>query len=243
MRRKSVLSDKSKVQQAVKHCSSVKKCLQYLGLRSAGGNYKQFYNWCNKHGIVPPKGDNIAALKNSIRNRQKSLTQILRRESDYSRSELKRRLIQEGLLKNECYECGCLPEWNGKPLSLQIDHINGVGNDNRLENLRILCPNCHTQTNTFAGRNLKQNKPNCFFCCNCSSLISKYSKKQLCRKCAAKIEGAKRRKERPPLDVLKAKVKNQGYCATGREYGVSDNAIRKWLKEAETLSSPSDVLQ
>ena len=68
-------------------------------------------------------------------------------------SRLKRRLIAEGYLEELCVECGLGPEWNGKQLVLQLDHINGVNTDNRIENLRILCPNCHTQTSTYVGRN------------------------------------------------------------------------------------------
>lgn len=75
--------------------------------------------------------------------------------SSFNRSHLKKRLLKEGLLKNICYICGQLPNWNSKPLSLQIDHINGISSDNRLENLRILCPHCHSQTDNFAGRNKK----------------------------------------------------------------------------------------
>ena len=67
-------------------------------------------------------------------------------------STLKRRLIDAGLLRNECSSCG-LSEWQGKKLCVQIDHINGINTDNRLENLRMLCPNCHSQTDTFGARN------------------------------------------------------------------------------------------
>lgn len=74
----------------------------------------------------------------------------------YARGNLKKRLIESGLLRNECIECGVGPFWNSKPLTLSLDHINGVNNDNRLENLRLLCPNCHSQTATFAGRNVKK---------------------------------------------------------------------------------------
>ena len=69
-----------------------------------------------------------------------------------SRINIKRRLLDAGILQNRCGECG-LSEWRGKALVIQIDHINGKRDDNRLENLRMLCPNCHSQTETFAARN------------------------------------------------------------------------------------------
>lgn len=67
-------------------------------------------------------------------------------------SSIKHRLVTEGLLEEKCSECG-LTEWRGKKLCVQLDHINGINTDNRLENLRMLCPNCHSQTETFGTRN------------------------------------------------------------------------------------------
>lgn len=91
--------------------------------------------------------------KASLAKRNRPLEEILVENSNYTNnSSLKKRLLEEGLLKYECYECH-ISEWNGKPLSLQLDHINGNNSDNRLENLRFLCPNCHSQTETFSGRN------------------------------------------------------------------------------------------
>ena len=69
-----------------------------------------------------------------------------------SMTNFKKRLIKEGLLNYECAICG-LTEWQGKKIVLQLDHINGNNTDNHLENLRLLCPNCHSQTDTFTGRN------------------------------------------------------------------------------------------
>lgn len=60
---------------------------------------------------------------------------------------------------DRCSLCGLLPVWNNKPLTLQVDHINGVNNDHRIENLRLLCPNCHTQTDTFGARNIRKYNP------------------------------------------------------------------------------------
>jgi 5-methylcytosine-specific restriction endonuclease McrA len=68
-----------------------------------------------------------------------------------SRTNVKRRLLQAGLLQNRCGECG-LEQWLGERLTIQIDHVNGIGDDYRLENLRMLCPNCHSQTETYGNK-------------------------------------------------------------------------------------------
>ena len=72
-----------------------------------------------------------------------------------SRWSIKRRLLEAGILVNRCDECG-LTEWRNRPLSMQLHHRNGVGNDHRIDNLAMLCPNCHSQTPTFGTRNRKQ---------------------------------------------------------------------------------------
>ena len=91
-----------------------------------------------KRGVIVarPTAMSIAALTQRPRNR----------------SHVKRRLLAAGLKENRCERCG-IEEWLGAPLSMALHHVNGDGSDNRLENLQMLCPNCHSQTENFAGRN------------------------------------------------------------------------------------------
>ena len=90
----------------------------------------------------------------SCKQRRYKMEEILVENSTYVGIErLKARLVNEGLLEYCCEQCGNTGEWLGKKLVLQLDHINGIHNDHRLENLRFLCPNCHSVTDTYAGKN------------------------------------------------------------------------------------------
>lgn len=97
----------------------------------------------NKH-----KSTQVVKLKQPLED-------ILVENSSYQNiSRLKTRLINEGVLEYRCALCGNEGRWQGKNLVLQLDHVNGIHNDHRLDNLRFLCPNCHSQTDTYAGKNL-----------------------------------------------------------------------------------------
>tara|TARA_R110000851_G_scaffold73514_7_gene162174 strand:- start:809 stop:1264 length:456 start_codon:yes stop_codon:yes gene_type:complete len=87
-----------------------------------------------------------------------SLSKVLVKNSTYARICLKKRLIREQLLEYKCAMCGLGPEWRGKPMPLILDHINGVNNDNRIENLRFVCSNCDCQLPTYKSRNRKRSR-------------------------------------------------------------------------------------
>lgn len=144
---------------AVAESISMSEMLQKVGVCRTGGNYttakKRIENLRldTSHWL----GQASSRGKRFPGKSAKPLDEILVRGSSYDRGSLKRRLLKEGLLSERCEVCQ-MSDWQGKTITLQLDHINGVNDDHRLENLRLLCPNCHSQTNTFAGRN-QQGKP------------------------------------------------------------------------------------
>lgn len=197
-----------------------------------------------------------------------TLEEILVENSPYkSTNSLKWKLLKLGLLENKCYLCNLEPYWNGMDLTLVLDHKNGINNDNRLANLRLLCPNCHSQTPTFAGRNVKREENTCK---NCSKVISNRS--QYCRSCYKEINHSKpknneikpkkhkkkkkhctqcnvlisdgsknnlcvsclafqtRRVDRPSKEILERLIQDHPLIYIAAQYGVSDNAVRKWCK-------------
>jgi hypothetical protein len=143
---------------------------------------------------------------------------------------------QENLKEKKCEICGIDENWfGGSKLVHILDHINGDPYDNRIENLRIVCPNCNSTLDT----NCRGNKVNKIYDsekdlyrsdkthkkCSCGIIILKGSK--FCTKC----NGENQRKfERPDLETLLQDVKELGYVGAGKKYGITDNGLRKWIK-------------
>lgn len=152
------------------------------------------------------------------------LKDILGNKVKAGRKSVKTRLLKEGLLEERCSLCGQDPFWNGRKLVLVLDHINGVNNDNSLDNLRLLCPNCNSQTETFCGRNTKKNK---YVCSSCGG-IRKYKASQNCEKCAKK-KPRRKKIDWPPDEELLLSIKETSLSAASRKLGVSTAAIKKHL--------------
>ena len=160
--------------------------------------------------------------------------------STFSRNHLKERLYEAGLKQPVCELCGQGEVWRGRTMGMIIDHVNGVADDHRLENLRIVCPNCAATLDTHCarGRRLVRAEQACIRCG--AAFRPKSATQRYCsRACGSRWERAgrprpgARRVERPPYPQLLREVRALGFSGTGRRYGVSDNAIRKWIRAYE----------
>lgn len=212
-----------------KSCISKREILSKMGLVPCGGNYKTLTEYLLKYDLNEKELLGQAHLRGKSRNskHKKSLDKILIKESYYSSVALKNRLIQELNWESVCSVCG-LDTWNGKRIPIELDHQNGDNRDNRLENLRLICPNCHAQTKNYKGRNTQSYKNRKKYeCSQCHKEISKWSRTGLCGPC---YNFSIRKVKRPSLEILERLVAEHGLKGTGSIYNVADNTIRKWIK-------------
>lgn len=155
---KSKKYEKHNFEEQVKNSTSYADLATKIGLAPKGGNYKtlkkyiELYNLDVSHfnGSAWNKGMTYSETTSRI-----PLEAILQKGTNYRSSTLKKRLIKEGLKEYKCEKCG-ITNWNGDEIVLELHHINGNHFDNRLENLQILCPNCHSQTPTHRGKDGKK---------------------------------------------------------------------------------------
>jgi HNH endonuclease len=164
------------------------------------------------------------------------------RRSAYSRNHLKERLYAEGLKRPICEMCGQGSVWLGRPLGMILDHINGVRDDNRIENLQIVCPNCAATLDTHCGRKNRLTPRKCNRCG--VEYQPRSARQQYCsRQCGIRYprtpgpQPSAWKVPRPPYRELLREIADHGWSAVGRKYGVSGNAVRKWVQAYERWQS------
>lgn len=156
---KKVNYSKELLQEAVEKVYTYSDVCRYVGLNPHSGNIKTIHRKLDEFNIDTShfnRGKASVLIPHKIGGKKIDLKDALVQNSTYANTDkLRKRLIEEGYKECKCEICG-ISEWLGNPISLQLHHMNGIRSDNRLENLQILCPNCHSQTDNYGSKNIKK---------------------------------------------------------------------------------------
>lgn len=206
----------SELQQLLDESNGYSDVLRKVGMNPKGSNPNTLKKIIEEYNLNTDKMDaNRKKLyrKDAILTHQKNtipLTEIIIKNKypNYSSSTLLKRLVKEGYKEYKCEICG-INEWMGKPISLQLHHKDGNHCNNLINNLCFLCPNCHSQTDNYSGKKSRKKVTN--------KVINKKNNNN---------------KSIPiSRQALKQKIRVMSFVDIGKEFGVSDNAIRKWCKK------------
>ena len=211
--------------------------LRLLGYEPKGHNYRTLQRWAKRWAISTEHFDPGVGRRRENKRRERPLDEVMVENSDYHRGKLKMRLINAGIKQAICEICGQGEIWKGRRMSLVLDHINGVSNDHRLENLRIVCPNCAATLETHCGRKLPRQKtcPSCQGSFEPRHVRHRYCSERCWGAAASEIKRGiphpeTRKVPRPTYEQLLEDIETMSFVAIGRKYGVSDNAVRKWVR-------------
>lgn len=201
--------------------SQVKQRMTDLNLSSANFKGKNAYYETNKEREISPD-------------------KLFRINCKHTRTVLRRNIIRNNLLPYKCAICG-ISKWSNKTLSLELDHINGMNNDNRLENLRFLCPNCHSQTTTYGSRNQQRNESTYEITDELRELVSNTYDKVNSVKRVSSILGIRRKVVTAIVNETGQKHSNQKYVI---RYDKNHNEIARYgslVEAAKTLIANNEV--
>lgn len=216
------------VENAIKQSKCYKDAFKILGVLNGGNSYQLLRRLIDEYKIDTThfweaKKAGISKAGIGFKKKKHFSEILLPKQKKRIASKRIRIALKESGEPYICKICGMLPLWNNKKLTLQVDHIDGDWSNCAKENLRFVCPNCHTQMPTYCNQG-KYKK-----CKNCNLKIT--SKSNYCKRCGPLFQNNKRKViNRPSLEILLKETKELGFVGTGRKYGVSDNCVRKWIK-------------
>ena len=238
------------LQDAVSNSTSIAGVLRHLNLKQAGGTHTHISRKVKEFNIdtshFKGQGSNLGKVFPKQRRSKENILVVL---PDGSRREKRKLLLRSMLEEGLTYQCAICytgDSWHGSDLTLEIDHIDGNWYNNLIDNLRFLCPNCHSQQKTTSMPHKSRSRPSgepvdlgsasrdypvassTLVSCTCGKRKHRDSKQ--CRECSNKERIRPTKIEWPSLEELERMISETSYLAVGRQLGVSDNAVRKAVK-------------
>jgi hypothetical protein len=238
MARRGPTYSEGQAREAIARSRSYAEALRFMGMCASGGGTATLRKWVQRWGISTAHFDPYAHQRGPRQSKRRPLDEVMVEDSSYNRGHLKQRLYDEGLKGRACELCGQGEFWRGSRISLILDHINGNGRDHRLENLRIVCPNCAATLATHCGRNVRMIHDRVCEECGREYRPRRVDQRYCSLSCGIHHERPHlrvprpetRKVPRPTYEQVKEDLGHMTWLAVGRKYGVTDNAVRKWMR-------------